>query len=179
MHKPSNIKLLQGIVITTTLLVNVAAIAKPPPPGTPKKVTCMKNLVATTVTDIEFGSFDGTTAGSVTVTTSGSRSSTGPVLVGGTVNAAAFDVSNSVPGCDYYPIRVQVQGVPTDLTGPGAAMPSDIYTTEPTGTFTLSATPGTPTRVNVGATLTTGISQTSGFYTTAAPFTMRFSHRNP
>lgn len=149
------------------------------PPGTPKKNVCSNSLVSVKVVDLEFGTFDGTTAGTVTVTTTGSRSSTGPLLVGGTVNAAAFDVSNSLAGCNYYPVRVQIQGVPTDLTGPGAAMPSDIYTTDPAGTFTLSATPGTPTRVNVGATLTTGISQISGFYTTAAPFTMRFSHRNP
>ena len=157
------------------------SLAKKPntPPGTPKKKDCDNALVAVRIVDLEFGTFDGTTAGSITVTTSGSRNSTGPILVGGTVNAAAFDVSNSLAGCDYYPVRTQIQGVPTDLTGPGSLMPSDVYTTDPTGIFTLSATPGIPTRVNVGATLTTGTSQTSGTYTTAAPFTMRFSHRNP
>ena len=154
------------------------ALAAPLPPGIPRKNVCAKNLTAVTVTDIEFGNFDGT-AGNVTVTPAGLRSSTGPVLVGGTVNAAAFDVSNSVTGCDYWPVRVQIQGVPTDLTGPGAAIPSDLYTSSPAGPFTLSATPGVPTRVNVGATLTSNPAQTGGFYTTAAPFTMRFSHVRP
>ena len=174
-------KILQFTLILISMSICFDSLAKKPnkPPGTPLKKDCAKNLIAAKVVDLEFGTFDGTTAGTVTVTTSSSRSSTGPTLVGGTVNAAAFDVSNSLSGCDYYPVRVQIQRVPTDLTGPGAAMPSDIYVSSPTGIFTLGATPGAPTRVYVGATLTTGAIQTSGSYTTAAPYKMRFSHRNP
>jgi hypothetical protein len=172
-------RLLRSTLALILLSLCFEAVAAKPPPGVPKKKACSDNLIATKVVNLEFGTFDGTTAGTVTITTSGSRSSTGPTLVGGTVNAAAFDVSNALSGCDYYPVRVQIQGVPTDLAGPGAVMPSDIYISSPTGTFTLSATPGTPTRVSVGATLTTGSAQTSGTYTTLAPFTMRFSHRNP
>jgi len=160
-------------------LAHFSAIADQLPSDIPKKNDCQKNLVAVNVIDLEFGNFDGTTAGTITVTPSGSRSSTGPTLVGGTVNAAAFDISNSLANCDYWPVRIKIQGVPTDLTGPGTAMPSDVYTTSPTGPFTLSATPGIPTRVNVGASLITGATQTGGSYTTAAPFIMRFSHVQP
>lgn len=179
MHASSKAKLFQSIILTMMFLSCFSAIAGPLPPGIPKKNDCQKKLLAVNVIDLEFGSFDGTTAGTITVTPSGSRSSTGPVLVGGTVNAAAFDVSNSMPNCDYWPVRVQIQGVPADLAGPGIAMPSDMYATLPAGPFILSATPGIPTRVNVGASLITGTTQTSGSYTTAAPFTMRFSHVQP
>ena len=172
-------KLLRLTFVLVAIGLCSEALAGKPPPGVPKKNVCAKNLVSVNVIDLEFGNYDGTTAGSVTVTTTGARSSTGPTLVGGTVNAAAFDVSNSLSGCDYWPVRIQVQGVPTDLTGPGIAIPSDVYTTSPPSPFTLSATPGVPTRVNAGATITSGAVQTSGTYTTAAPFTLRFSHRNP
>ena len=178
MYISSKIKLLQSVIFMIAFLTHFSADAKPPPPGTPKKKDCQNNLVVAKVMDIEFGSFDGTTPGTITVTPSGSRSTTGPALVGGTVNAAVFDVSNSLIGCDYWPVRAQVQGIPIDLTGPGAAMPSDTYTTLPASSFNLSVTPGTPTRVNVGASLTTGATQTSGSYTTASPFTMKFSHIN-
>ncbi len=179
MHTPSNIKQLQSIFFAMIFLANFAATAKPLPANIPKKHDCQKKLVAVNVNDLAFGNFDGTTAGTITVTPSGARSSSGPALVGGTVNAAAFDVSNSLANCDYWPVRIQVQGVPTDLTGPGTAMPSEMYDTLPSEPFTLSATPGIPTRVNVGASLITGTTQTSGNYTTAAPFTMRFSHVQP
>ena len=172
-------KILRFIFSVITLCICFETLAAPPPPGVPKKNVCNKNLTIVTVADVEFGTFDGTTAGSVTVTPSGSRTSTGPVLVGGTVNAAAFDVTSSIAGCDYWPVRIQIQGVPTDLTGPGTTMPSDVYISSPTGPFTLSPTPGTPTRINVGATLTTNPAQTSGYYTTAAPFTMRLRQVNP
>lgn len=176
MHTLSKVKLFQSIIFMITFLPHFSAVAVQPPPGVPKKNDCQKSLVAVNVVDIEFGNFDGATAGTITVTPSGSRSSTGPVLVGGTVNAAAFEVSNFLANCDYWPVRIQIQGVPTNLTGPGVAMLSEVYTTSPAGRFTLSATPGVPTQVNVGASLITGVIQTSGSYTTAAPFTMRFSH---
>lgn len=156
-----------------------SAFAAPPPPGVPKRNICQNNLTAVKAVDLEFGNFDGTVAGTVTVTPGGTRNSAGPTLLGGTVNAAAFDVANALANCDYYPVRIQIQGAPTDLVGPGAPMPADIFTSNPTGTFTLSATPGVPTRVYIGSTLTTGAAQVSGGYTTAAPFTLRASHRNP
>ena len=174
----SKTKLLQSVIFTIMLLVHFSADAKPPPPGTPKKNDCDKSLVAVNVIDINFGNFDGTEQGTITVTPSGSRSATGPTLVGGTVNAAAFDVSNPLIGCDYWPVRIQIQGVPVNLTGPGVAMPSDTYTTLPTSPFNLSVTPGTPARINVGASLSTGATQASGSYTTTSPFTMKFSHIN-
>lgn len=175
----SQTKVLHFTITAIAMTLCFEAFAAPPPPGIPKKNDCQKNLVAVNVFDIEFGNFDGTTAGTITVTPSGARSTTGPVLIGGTVRPAAFDVSNSLANCDYWPVRIQAQGVPTDLTGPGTAMPSDVYTYSPATPFTLSATPGIPTRVSVGASLTTGAAQASGSYTTAAPFNMRFSHVKP
>lgn len=179
MTLPSTKTFVRGCFLFVAISFFTSAFAAKPPPGVPRKNICAQNLVAVKVVDLEFGDYDGTVAGTITVTPGGTRSTSGPNLVGNSFNAAAFDVSNALANCNYYPIRIQIQGVPTDLTGPGIAMPADIFTSTPTGIFTLSPTPGVPTRVYVGATLTSGATQAGGAYTTAAPFTMRFSHRNP
>ena len=178
-YRTQQIKRLKLGFMLVALCICFETAAAKRPPGVPKKKDCKNSLVATKVTNLEFGNFDGTTGGAITVSTSGSRTSTGPILVGGTVNAAAFDVSNSLSGCDYWPVSIQIRRVPADLTGPGTAMPSDIYISAPSGQFTLSATPGAATRVNVGATLTSGSLQTSGAYSTARPFRVRFKHQKP
>lgn len=179
MQPLSKVKLFQFVIFAITFFTFFSAAAKPPPVGTPKKNVCSKNLIIAKVVDLEFGDFTSSNAGTVTVSPAGSRNASATItLLGGTVNAAAFDVTNTLAGCDYWPVRIQIQGVPTSLAGPGTAMVSDTYISSPTGTFTLSATPGTPTRVNVGATLATNTPQTGGFYTTAAPFALRVSHIN-
>ncbi len=129
--------------------------------------------------NLTFGDFDGSTAGTVTITpsaTGATRSSSGLNFIGGTFNAAQINVSNPTAGCEYYPVRIQVQGVPTTLTGPGTAMPADTFTTYPAGPFTLGAGGSV---VSIGATLTSNPAQAGGAYTTTAPFTLRFSHVNP
>lgn len=178
--KKQHTKLVQTTFIFVAMLLCFEALAAKRPPGVPKKRQCNKSLSAVKVADLEFGYLDGTTGGTVTVSTSGGRTSTGPTLIsGGSVNAGAYDVSNSRAGCDYYPIRIRVRRVPANLTGPGAIIPSDVYTTSPSGSFTLSPTPGIPTRVNVGATITTGGSQTEGTYTTARQYRLQFKLINP
>lgn len=179
MQMPSKIKLLQTIVFTLTLSMHLSAIAKPPPPGVSKKNVCQKTLVAVNKTDISFGNFDGSTSGNITVTAGGVRSTTGPVLLGGTVNPAAFDVSNPDPTCAYWPVRIQFQvlailaGQRADMTD----MTSSTYRSLPKGPFSLVGS--NVQEVKIGATLNTG-AQTSGFYTSSAtPFTVRFSHVNP
>ena len=173
-------RLLKSLFILVAMCICLDALAARRPPGVPKKRKCDRSLSIVKVIDLEFGFLDGTTGGNITVTTSGSRSSTGPTLIsGGSVNAAAFDVTNTRSGCSYYPVRIRVRRVPANLRGPGPAIPSDIYTTTPSGQFTLSATPGVPTRLNVGATITTGASQPKGTYTTNRNFRINVRHIKP
>ena len=169
----------QGIFFITAMSISISAFAAQPPPGIPKKNDCEGTLSAVSASDLDFGEFDGTIAGTITISPAGGRTSTGPNLVGIAFNAASFDVSNSTAGCDYYPVKIQLQGVPTDLVGSGVAMPADLFTTSPATQLILSATPGTPVSLDVGATLTTGAAQTAGTYITTAPFTIRLTHIVP
>lgn len=161
-------------MILTSCTINALAA---PPPGVPKRNQCRNNMTAIKVQDISFGDYVGLTGGTITVTTAGTRTSTGPTLAGGTVAAAAFDVSNSLAGCDYYPIRIRLPNSAT-LSGP-ATMTMNNFTNNPPSMFTLSPIPGVPTRVYVGADLVSNNNQTSGAYTTATPFLVRFTHRRP
>lgn len=162
--------------LTMLALIAIEAVAAPPP-GIPLRNQCNNNLTAVRVQDLSFGDFEGITAGTITVTTAGTRSSTGPVLAGGIVAAAAFDVSNTLAGCDFYPVRIRLPNNAT-LSGP-ASMSASNFTNSPASLFILSATPGVPTRVFVGADLASNNNQTGGAYATATPFTVRFDHRRP
>ncbi len=153
------------------------AIAARPPPGVPRRNQCNNNLTAVNVQDLSFGDYEGTTSGTVTVTTAGTRITSGPDLAGGIVTAAAFDVSNTLSGCDYYPVRIRLPNN-TTLSGP-ANMTVNNFTNNPPSLFTLSPIPGVPTRVYVGADLISNNNQNGGTYITAAPFNVRFNHRRP
>ena len=143
------------------------AWAAPPP----SKAACNATLQAALVNNLAFGDFEGTVAGTVTVDTAGTRTSTGPVLAGGTVTAAAYDVWNNQPGCERRNIATTVP-VSITLTGP-ATMTANNFTINPAGKFKLTA-PGVPTRVTVGATLNSAAGQANGGYT--VPFSVQFDH---
>lgn len=166
-------RMLSLSLLALTVIDAVAA----PPPGVPRRNQCNNNLTAVRTQDLSFGDYEGLTGGTITVSPAGSRTSTGPVLAGGTVMAAAFDVSNTLSGCDYYPINIRL---PNNATLSGAAtMTANNFTTSPASLFTLSATPGVPTRVYVGADLNSNTSQAAGAYLTASPLQLRFTHRRP
>ena len=162
-------------MVMLTLIVIDAVAA--PPPGVPRRNQCENNLAVVKVQDLSFGDYEGLTAGTVTVSATGTRTSTGPALAAGTVTAAAFDVSNTLSGCDYYPIRIRLPNNAT-LSGP-ASMTADNFTNSPASLFSLSATPGAPVRVYVGADLNSNNNQAAGSYSTPAPFQVRFNHRRP
>ena len=167
---------LRILSLSMMVLIVLDAIAAPPP-GVPRRNLCENSLTAVKVQDLSIGDYEGLTAGTITVSATGTRTSTGPVLAGGTVMAAAFDVSNTLSGCDYYPIRIRLP-ISAILSG-AATMTANNFTNSPPSLFTLSATPGVPTRVYVGADLNSINNQAAGAYSTAAPFQLRFNHRNP
>lgn len=165
------------LLATMLFLFLAEAVAGRPPPGVPRRNQCNNSLTAVKVQDLSFGDYEGTIGGTITVSATGTRSSVGPNLAGGVVTAAAFDVSNSLSGCNYYPVRIRLPGN-TTLSGP-ATMTVDSFTSDPLSLFSLSPVPGMPTRVNVGARLTSNNNQAGGTYTTATPYQVRFDHRNP
>ena len=148
------------------LYCDASLAAKPP-----TKAECNAALQAALVTSLNFGDYEGTVAGTITVDTAGNRTTTGPVLAGGTVSAAAYDVWTTLAGCEKFNITVTIPGTAT-LTGP-ASMTANNFTSNPPKKFKLTA-PAVPTRVSVGASLNSTAGQTGGLYATT--FTVDFSH---
>jgi len=154
-------------LLLTALLFCHAAKAAPPP----SKAACNAALQAALVTNLNFGDYEGAVAGTITVDTTGTRTTTGPLLAGGTVSAAVYDVWTTLAGCEKRNIAVTVPGTAT-LTGP-ASMTANNFTKNPARKFKLTA-PAVPTRVTVGASLNSIAGQTGGPYTTT--FSVDFSH---
>ena len=154
-----------SLLYTALLSFDAAQAAKPP-----TKAECNTALQAALVTSLNFGDYDGTVAGTITIDTTGARSTTGPVLVGGTVSAAAYDVWTTLAGCEKFNITVTLPGTAT-LTGP-ASMTADTFTSSPAKKFKLTA-PGIPTRITAGATLNSAAGQAGGSYT--VPFTVQLN----
>ncbi|MGD2054746.1 MAG: DUF4402 domain-containing protein [Gammaproteobacteria bacterium] len=169
---------LYSSLLAAHLLILTETSAAPAPGGLPNINQCnnKNSLSAVLVQDLSFGDFDGSLAGTIAVDTNGNIVSPSPPdHAGGIVSAAAFDVSNSRSGCDFYPVQILLPATAT-LAGP-ATMSASSFVSDPVNQFTLSPTPGQATRVYVGATLTSGINQTAGAYT--GPFDVIFEHVNP
>jgi spore coat protein U-like protein len=118
-------------------------------------------------TDLSFGKFAaGTSAGSVTIKTDGTRTVTGVTATGGTLSAASFNISGE-PSATY---AIDTSATTANLTSGSdtlsLALVSDFTAggassgTQATGT--LSGT-GTQT-LYVGGTLTVGANQANGSY---------------
>jgi hypothetical protein len=167
MQKLSAYRAFTATSALTALLFSAVTSAAPPP----SKAACNAALQAALVADLGFGDYEGVIGGSITVDTADTRTTTGPILIGGTVSSAAFDVWTTLPGCEKRNITVTVPAAAT-LTGP-ASMTANTFIKSPANKFKLTA-PGVPTRVTVGATLNSAAGQTVGAYT--VPFTVQFNH---
>ena len=167
MRKISGKKVVIPSLLCTALLCSPGIQAAPPP----SKAACNATLQAALVSDLDFGDFEGSVAGTITVDTAGTRTTTGPVLAGGTVSEAAYDVWNNQAGCERRNVDVILPGSIT-LSG-AATMTANNFTINPPPKFKLTA-PGVPTRVTVGATLNSAAGQAGGPYTTS--FTVDFIH---
>ena len=167
MLPPSANNAVSAALLLAALLWNHGTGAAPPP----SKAACNAALQAALVTNLSFGDYEGTVAGTITVDTAGARTTTGPVLAGGAVSAAAYDVWTNLAGCERRNITTTLPGSIT-LSGP-ASMTADTFTRNPANKFKLTA-PGIPTRVTVGATLNSAAGQAGGGYT--VPFTVQFNH---
>ena len=136
--------------------------------------------VATAITiaknnDVEFGTIAvGAGGGNVILATDGSRTTTGSasILASGPGAAADFLVTGQ-PSATYS-ITLPANGT-VSLTGPGAPMAADNFTSLPLATGLLSAGPGTETLL-VGAELSIAAGQTAGAYTTAGTFNVTVNY---
>ncbi|MET0980851.1 MAG: DUF4402 domain-containing protein [Telluria sp.] len=129
--------------------------------------TVVKPIAVAGVADLVFGSFAaGTALGSVTISTSGARTSTNVTLVGDERGAAQFDVTGTA-NLNY---TFSLAG--TTLTGPGGATMTFLPVSDLSGGGAISGavTGGTlnasgEQSVFVGGVLTVGSSQAPGDYT--------------
>lgn len=126
--------------------------------------TIITPIAISKTVDLNFGNIVAGTAGTVTVGTDDSRSSTGgvtlPTATPGTITAAQFDVTGLANAT--YSITVPAS---FNVTGPGDDMEVSTFVTDPTPTGTLDGS-GEQT-ISVGATLAVGANQTAGTYTNA------------
>lgn len=124
--------------------------------------------------DVNFGNVAiGSIAGTVVLSTAGTRSLTGGVTLPtttGTVTAAAFTVT----GAANYTYSITLPGSATTLTSGANSMTVNTFTSNPGITGTLNGS-GTQT-LKVGATLNVGASQAAGSYTSPTPFTVTVNY---
>jgi spore coat protein U-like protein len=125
--------------------------------------TIITPISITNVADLNFGNIvAGTGAGTVTVATTGNRTSTGDVILPsatlGTVNAAEFKVTGLADAT--YAITLPTS-IDISETG-GTTMTVTDFTSNPSGTGTLAG--GTQT-LSVGAMLNVKANQAAGNYT--------------
>lgn len=136
---------------------------------------CSKALVITEVTELNFGNFVGSIAGKVTVSTSGARSTTGPILVGGgAVSPGVFALQTTIAGCETYPVRVRFNN--GSLGGSGPDMIVNNFASNPASeTIFLNPGANNPITVTVGGDVSSTTNQTNGLYT--GTYRVRFTLR--
>ncbi|MCG2586471.1 DUF4402 domain-containing protein [Massilia sp. TS11] len=131
--------------------------------------TVIAPMTITKTNDLRFGAFAPTTsAGTVTIATGGARTGSNVSLsslnAGG---AASFNVTGDTTAT--YAITLPTTAT---LSGPGTAMTISSFTSNPSGTGTLSAGAGT---ISVGGTLAVGASQTAGSYSGSFSVTVDYN----
>ena len=119
--------------------------------------------------DMDFGTMVTTgTAGTVTVTPAGARSSTDVDLLGGVPSAASFDVTGE--GNANYSIAFSS---PAMLSSGGDTMTVDTFNHDAGATPSLP--PGGSETFNVGATLHVGATQAAGTYSGTFSVTVNYN----
>lgn len=126
--------------------------------------TVVADMGITKSTDLRFGKFSAGTGGTVVVSTAGSRSKTGGVTLSAldAGGAASFAVTGDTTAT--YSISLPGSAVTITHTNTTNTMSIDTFTSDPSGTGTLTA--GAQTLL-VGATLTVANAQLAGAYTGA------------
>lgn len=133
--------------------------------------TVVTAIAITNSADLAFGKIvAGATAGTVVMSTAGSRSATGGTKLGnaGSASAAAFSVTGETGAT--YSITLPASASLSD--GATNTMVLDTFTSNPSGTGTLT---GGSETVNVGGTLNVGAAQVAGAYTATFDVTVAYN----
>ncbi len=131
-------------------------------------ITLMAPISISSSGDMDFGTLSPTgTAGTVTVTPAGVRTSVNVDLFGGTPAAASFDVTGA-SGQAYF---ITLQSSAT-LTSGGNTMTVDTFNHDAGGAPTLG---GGSDTFNVGATLNVGATQAEGTYSGTFDVTVNYN----
>lgn len=160
-------------VISIVMLAFTAATFAQASTTATATATIITPIAISNTADMDFGNVaSSATAGTVVLTPAGARSTTGGVTLPatiGTVSAATFDVT----GESGFTYAITLPGVATTITSGGNTMTVGTWTSNPSGTGTLTG--GTST-LTVGATLNVGINQPAGTYVSGTPFTVTVNY---
>jgi hypothetical protein len=113
------------------------------------------------------------TPGTVILAPAGTRTTSGGVtlpVIPGTVTQAIFNVT----GTPAYTYAITLPSVATTVTSGGNTMTVTAFTSNPSGTGTLSGAGAQS--INVGATLNVAANQASGTYVSGTPFTVTVNY---
>ena len=143
--------------------------------------TVVAPIAIAVATNLAFGSFARGTAGNVTVSTSGVRTSTGPVLLGAsTTSAARFNITGQA-GATYSIVHSGTT-VLTNTTGMGAETMTLTKFSDLTGANGTSGTAASGTldalgaqSLYVGGTLAVAATQSVGLYTGTVIATVEYN----
>jgi hypothetical protein len=153
-------KLSSAVILAASLGLLPAVAAEAATTASSAGATIVASISISNTVGLNFGQIaPSAVIGSVTVATTGVRSSSGGVTLanGTTPTASSFDVTGT--GSNTYAITL-----PTSITmaGPGVLITVDSFVSNPSGSGTLSV--GGAQTLLVGATLYTGVSQAAGVY---------------
>ncbi|MGD8569251.1 MAG: DUF4402 domain-containing protein [Gammaproteobacteria bacterium] len=145
------------------------------PPACPANpANCDANLVITPTQPLQFGAMAAPAAGTVTVDTTGVRTSTGGVVLitGSTASAANFSMTTTPYNCTGRALAVVTVASPATLTHStlGTTMTVNNFVTNPAAGGAFDPT----VPLAVGATLNVGAGQAPGTYTGTFMVTVTF-----
>lgn len=163
-----NIRFYRSIVAILCFISIQAVYAEP-------RIDCNKKLTVTLTQDLDFGDYEGSNGGTVTVGADGTRTATGGIgLLGGAVAAATYVLSNSEPSRQCRNKWIKITGIPASITISGpASMTINNFVTSAAADGNRIKLRDTTT-VTIGADLITNNSQAQGSYN--GNFTVDFNY---
>lgn len=159
-HRAGKVALLAAVVAGASFGAHQASAADATANGTAEVITAIS---ISKTADLRFGKFAAGTGGTVVMSTAGSRSATGAVVLS-TIDAggaASFTVSGA--GDATYAVTLPSSATITHSTDSTKTMSIGTFTSNPSSTGTLSS--GGSQTLAVGGTLTVASAQTVGSYT--------------